>query len=50
MSRFNQNQVAKYISVIAVIANAMAHDIEKGYEAGFDDYITKPISVKQLIE
>ena len=35
--------------VIAISANAMPADIERGLEAGFDDYITKPINVKTLI-
>ena len=35
--------------VIAISANAMPKDIEKGLEAGFDDYITKPINIKELL-
>ncbi len=35
--------------VLAISANAMPDDIEKGMAAGFDDYITKPIDVKQLL-
>lgn len=35
--------------VLAISANAMPADIEKGMAAGFDDYITKPIDVKQLL-
>ena len=30
---------------IAISANAMKRDIEKGLEAGFMDYITKPINI-----
>lgn len=37
------------IRVIAVSANAMQKDIENGEKAGFDDYITKPIDVKELL-
>lgn len=36
--------------VLAISANAMPNDIEKGMAAGFDDYITKPIDVKQLLD
>ncbi len=35
--------------VIAISSNAMPHDIKKGMTAGFDDYITKPIDVNELL-
>lgn len=37
------------IPVIAVSANAMAQDLERGRAAGFVDYVTKPIDVNRLI-
>ncbi|MCW9057865.1 MAG: PAS domain S-box protein [Gammaproteobacteria bacterium] len=36
------------IPVVAVTANAMPSDIERGREAGFVDYLTKPIEVARL--
>ncbi|BDE74799.1 MAG: hybrid sensor histidine kinase/response regulator [Bacteroidetes bacterium 13_1_20CM_4_60_6] len=36
--------------VIALSANAMARDIEKGLEAGFFRYLTKPIKVDKFME
>jgi CheY-like chemotaxis protein len=36
--------------VIAVSANAMPRDIERGLKAGFFRYITKPIKVNQFME
>ena len=36
------------IPVIAVSANAMQHDIEKGRQAGFFKYLTKPINVNEF--
>ncbi|MCX7187372.1 MAG: PAS domain S-box protein [Methylophilales bacterium] len=38
-----------HIPVIALSANAMLLDIEKGLIAGFSSYITKPINVDQFI-
>lgn len=40
----------KNIPVIAISANAMPSDIERGMAAGFDDYITKPIDVTHFQE
>ncbi len=39
----------KNTPVIAISANAMPKDIEKGLEAGFADYITKPIDIHALL-
>ena len=39
-----------HIPVIALSANAMPRDIEKGLEAGFFNYITKPIRVNQFMD
>ena len=36
--------------VIAISANAMTRDIKKGLAAGFDDYITKPIVINDLLD
>lgn len=36
------------IPVIAVTANAMKRDIERGKAAGFADYLTKPIDIARL--
>ena len=38
------------IPVIALSANAMPRDIEKGLDAGFFRYLTKPIKVDEFIE
>ena len=39
-----------HIPVIAVSANAMPLDVDRGMEAGFLRYITKPIKVTELME
>ena len=36
------------IPVVAISANAMPSDFEKGRAAGFDDYLAKPIDISEL--
>jgi CheY-like chemotaxis protein len=35
--------------VVAVTAQAMAGDRERFLDAGFDDYISKPVNVRELV-
>ena len=44
-----RDQATVNIPVVAVSANAMPHDLEKGEAAGFDDYLTKPVEFEHLI-
>jgi CheY-like chemotaxis protein len=39
-----------HIPVLAISANAMAHDIRRGLEAGFFRYLTKPIKVDAFLD
>ncbi len=39
-----------HIPVVAISANAMPHDIEKGRLAGFFRYLTKPIKVNEFLD
>ncbi|MHB8121255.1 MAG: response regulator [Desulfuromonadaceae bacterium] len=39
-----------HIPVVAVSANAMARDIERGVDEGFFSYITKPIKINVLMD
>jgi CheY-like chemotaxis protein len=38
----------KDIPVIALTANAMSRDIIRGKEAGFEEYLTKPIDIEKF--
>jgi len=46
----SDNPATTHIPVIALSANAMPRDIEKGLRAGFYRYLTKPIRVSELME
>jgi CheY-like chemotaxis protein len=43
------DDVTCHIPVLALSANAMPLDIQKGKEAGFDEYLTKPVNIDALI-
>ena len=43
------DEATRDIPVIAITANAMERDIKKGLEAGFVDYLTKPVDIIQLV-
>jgi PAS domain S-box-containing protein len=38
-----------HIPVVALSANAMPHDIEKGLQAGFFRYLTKPVRINEFM-
>ncbi|MFO7953607.1 MAG: hypothetical protein R6U45_02200 [Thioalkalivibrio sp.] len=46
--RLRVDPATREVPVIAVTANAMRRDIERGKAAGFEDYIVKPINVRDL--
>jgi CheY-like chemotaxis protein len=39
-----------HIPVVALSANAMPRDIEKGLDAGFARYLTKPIKINEFMD
>jgi PAS domain S-box-containing protein len=45
-----QDKATSHIPVVALSANAIPRDIEKGLEAGFFRYLTKPIRVDDFTE
>ncbi|MDD5578479.1 MAG: ATP-binding protein [Methylobacter sp.] len=49
MKILREDPETRHIPVVALSANAMPRDIEKGLEAGFFQYLTKPIKIKELM-
>lgn len=45
-----EDPVTAHIPVMALSANALPRDIEKGIEAGFFRYLTKPIKVREFMD
>ena len=41
---------SRRIHIIALTANASAHDRERCFEAGMDDYLSKPVSPERLLD
>lgn len=50
LARIRENEETRSLPVVAVSANAMPSDIQAGREAGFDEYITKPIQIDSFFK
>jgi CheY-like chemotaxis protein len=50
MQLLRSDPLTAHIPIIALSANAVPHDIEKGLAAGFFSYLTKPIKVDRFME
>ena len=49
LKRLRSSDDTRPIPVIALTAQAMPQDVHRGLEMGFEQYITKPISVKSFL-
>ena len=50
VKRLKRSKKTSSIPVIALSANAKPRDVARGIEAGFDDYLTKPIDIVEVQE
>ena len=50
LKRLRDDPRTRHIPVIAVTANAMPRDVKRGKEAGFADYLTKPLDVVRFLD
>ena len=46
----HEDPLTNHIPVLALSANAMPHDIDKGLAAGFLRYLTKPVKLNELMQ
>lgn len=49
LRRLRANPATRSIPVLAISANAMLRDIDNAREAGFDDYLTKPLDIPRFL-
>lgn len=50
LAALQQNKQTQHIPVVAISANAMPADIKKAQSAGFRSYISKPFTIKVMID
>jgi PAS domain S-box-containing protein len=50
LKRLHHDPLTAHIPVLALSANAVPRDVEKGLEAGFFRYLTKPIRVHEFMD
>jgi signal transduction histidine kinase/ActR/RegA family two-component response regulator len=50
LAQLRRDPATAHMPAVALTANAMPQDIERGLSAGFDRYLTKPIDIEQFNE
>ena len=50
LEKMRAHPQTKDIPAIAITANAMMDDVERGEKAGFNDYLIKPVKASELLK
>lgn len=49
LAELKQKEKTKHIPVVAISANAMDTDVQRGLDAGFIAYLTKPLNLQEFM-
>lgn len=49
LAELKKNEKTSHIPVIAISANAMDADVQRGLNTGFDGYLTKPLNLQEFM-
>ncbi len=49
LHKLRQQEQMRDIPVLALSAHCMPHDVERGREAGFAEYLSKPFNLKEFL-
>jgi CheY-like chemotaxis protein len=50
LKMLRNDEATEEIPVIAISSNSMPLDIERGLQAGFNEYLTKPVKMESLVD
>lgn len=49
LAELKRKEKTEHIPVVAISANAMDTDVQRGLDAGFDAYLTKPFNLQEFM-
>lgn len=49
LAELKKREKTQHIPVVAISANAMDSDMQRGLDSGFDSYLTKPLNLQEFM-